>query len=143
MRHPCFVVLNALVLLYSTTLLAAQEKEAKPQKQAEQDKETRQEKALQTAARILVQSQERYTRDRPVGRLSNDRLKEWQDEERARLQKLPLERRRRAWARCARDVAPEKLDAITQVVPLSKVLEFGPEILKGQVRGRVVVDVNA
>ncbi len=40
-------------------------------------------------------------------------------------------------------MAPEKLDAITQVVPLSKVLEFGPEILKGQVRGRVVVDVNA
>ncbi len=57
--------------------------------------------------------------------------------------RCPLERRRRAWARCARDVAPEKLDAITQVVPLSKVLEFGPEILKGQVRGRVVVDVNA
>lgn len=76
MRYPCFVVQNVLVLLCSTTLLTAQEKAVTP------------EAALQEAARILVQGQESYNPDRPVGRLSEDRLKEWQDEERVRLEKL-------------------------------------------------------
>ncbi|MFQ5958909.1 MAG: MDR family oxidoreductase, partial [Alphaproteobacteria bacterium] len=56
--------------------------------------------------------------------------------------RCPLERRRRTWARCARDLAPDKLDAVTRVVPLGEVLDLGPKILKGEVRGRVVVDVN-
>ncbi len=53
------------------------------------------------------------------------------------------ERRRAAWARLAREAPLDKLDALTQVVPLGEVLDLGRQILKGQVRGRVVVDVNA
>ena len=96
MRYLSIVVV-VLVLLYSPTLLTAQEKETRQEqetkqgKHGKQDKEQEQptvQKALQAAARILIQGQERYTPDRRVGRLSDDRLKEWQDEERARLQKL-------------------------------------------------------
>ena len=36
-----------------------------------------------------------------------------------------------------------RLAAITQTVPLAAALEVGQRILAGQVRGRVVVDVNA
>ncbi len=53
------------------------------------------------------------------------------------------ERRRAAWARLAREAPLDKLDALTQVVPLGEVLARGRQILKGHVRGRVVVDVNA
>ncbi len=55
----------------------------------------------------------------------------------------PMARRKLAWGRLARDLPTEALDAATEVVPLDRVLELGPRILKGQVRGRVVVDVNA
>ncbi len=53
------------------------------------------------------------------------------------------ERRREAWGRLAREAPLDKLDALTQVAPLGEVLALGRQILKGQVRGRVVVDVNA
>ena len=36
----------------------------------------------------------------------------------------------------------DKLDAMTEVKPLSGLMPLGAQILKGQVRGRVVVDVN-
>ena len=36
-----------------------------------------------------------------------------------------------------------KLDAITTLEPLSKVKELSEKILAGQVRGRIVLDVNA
>ncbi|HEX9490344.1 MAG TPA: MDR family oxidoreductase [Stellaceae bacterium] len=55
----------------------------------------------------------------------------------------PVDRRRTAWTRLARDLAMDKLDALTEVVPLGAVLELGKKILKGSVRGRVVVDVGA
>ena len=55
----------------------------------------------------------------------------------------PPERRRAAWARAATDLPLHKLDALTEVVALGDVLALAPKILKGQVRGRVVVDVNA
>jgi len=55
----------------------------------------------------------------------------------------PMARRKLAWERLARDLPMAALDTATEVVPLEKVLELGPQILKGQVRGRVVVDVNA
>jgi hypothetical protein len=32
---------------------------------------------------------------------------------------------------------------MTEVVPLAKAIELAPKILAGQVKGRVVVDVNA
>jgi acrylyl-CoA reductase (NADPH) len=53
------------------------------------------------------------------------------------------ERRVAAWQRLARDLPHEKLAAAIHKVGLGEVLALGPQILKGQVRGRVVVDVNA
>jgi len=55
----------------------------------------------------------------------------------------PKPRRLEAWRRLARDLPVAQLDAMTVVEPLSKVPQLAEEILKGQVRGRVVIDVNA
>lgn len=55
----------------------------------------------------------------------------------------PLPVRRQAWQRLARDLDRGKLDALTRVVPLAGAFDVAREILAGQVRGRVVVDVNA
>jgi acrylyl-CoA reductase (NADPH) len=55
----------------------------------------------------------------------------------------PKEKRLEAWRRLAQDLPMEKLEATTHVVPLAEVPRLAQEILKGQVRGRVVVDVNA
>jgi acrylyl-CoA reductase (NADPH) len=55
----------------------------------------------------------------------------------------PNPRRETVWQRLARDLPMEKLDAISTTVPLSRVVELAPKILKGEVRGRVVVDARA
>ena len=55
----------------------------------------------------------------------------------------PKPKRFEAWRRLASDLPIEKLDAMTTVEPMSKVPELAVEILKGQVRGRVVIDVSA
>jgi acrylyl-CoA reductase (NADPH) len=55
----------------------------------------------------------------------------------------PLERRRVAWARLVCDLPSEKLDALTEVVPLAAVPALGKKIIAGGVRGRIVVDVRA
>lgn len=55
----------------------------------------------------------------------------------------PLDRRRAAWERLARDLPPEALDRMTRVAPLGDVPSLAQDILEGQVRGRVVVDVRA
>ncbi|MEC9347708.1 MAG: MDR family oxidoreductase [Pseudomonadota bacterium] len=55
----------------------------------------------------------------------------------------PMAARQEAWSRLASDLPKEKLEAMTEVVPLSKVIELAPKILEGKVRGRVVVDVKA
>ena len=55
----------------------------------------------------------------------------------------PIPRRREAWARLARDLPKEQLDAATSVAPLSDLPDLAGQILKGQVKGRVVIDVNA
>lgn len=55
----------------------------------------------------------------------------------------PIPERREAWDRLARDLPLEQLDAVTSVAPLSEVPGLAGQILKGQVKGRVVVDVNA
>ncbi len=55
----------------------------------------------------------------------------------------PADNRRRAWARIVRDLPMDKLDAMTTVAPLTEVPKHAGEILKGQVRGRLVIDVNA
>lgn len=55
----------------------------------------------------------------------------------------PAENRQRVWQRIVDDLPLEKLDAMTTVRPLADVPQLASEILKGQVRGRTVVDVNA
>jgi acrylyl-CoA reductase (NADPH) len=55
----------------------------------------------------------------------------------------PKPARLEAWQRLARDLPLAKLEAMTVVEPLSKVPQLAEEIIKGQVRGRVVIDVNA
>jgi acrylyl-CoA reductase (NADPH) len=55
---------------------------------------------------------------------------------------VPQERRRAVWARLAHDLPADTLARITQVVPLADIPAMSEEILKGRVRGRVVVDVR-
>lgn len=55
----------------------------------------------------------------------------------------PMERRMAAWQRLVCDLPLSKLDAMIHTVPLSEVPALGPRILKGQMRGRTVVDVRA
>ncbi len=54
----------------------------------------------------------------------------------------PYENRLRAWERIARDLPMDKLDAMVTPATLSDLPDLGRSILKGGVRGRVVVDVN-
>ncbi len=51
----------------------------------------------------------------------------------------PIDRRRTAWQRLARDLPKDKLDAITETIPIESVGEYAGRILKGGVRGRVVI----
>ncbi len=55
----------------------------------------------------------------------------------------PYDNRVRAWARIAKDLPRDKLEAMVQPATLSDLPQLGKDILKGQVKGRVVVDVNA
>lgn len=55
----------------------------------------------------------------------------------------PSARRDQAWTRLAQDLDIEKLKAMTTVEPMSNVPTLAEDILKGQVRGRIVIDVNA
>ena len=55
----------------------------------------------------------------------------------------PEPKRSLAWTRLARDLPLDKLDAMTHVHALAEVPKLADEILKGQVRGRAVIDVNA
>ena len=54
----------------------------------------------------------------------------------------PAERRAQAWARLATDLPLDKLDALTQIKAMADVPAVTADILKGQVRGRTVIDVN-
>ena len=47
-----------------------------------------------------------------------------------------------AWDRLARDLDLALLDEITREIGLEEALQVARELLDGQVRGRVVVDVN-
>jgi acrylyl-CoA reductase (NADPH) len=55
----------------------------------------------------------------------------------------PRDERVLAWRRLADDLAPERLDAMTETVALSALPRLAPRILAGAVRGRVVVDLAA
>ncbi|RKF14822.1 oxidoreductase [Roseovarius spongiae] len=55
----------------------------------------------------------------------------------------PYDSRVRAWGRIAEDLPMEKLETMVQPATLSDLPQLGADILKGRVKGRVVVDVNA
>ncbi|MDR9482213.1 MAG: MDR family oxidoreductase [Salibaculum sp.] len=55
----------------------------------------------------------------------------------------PYENRLRAWERIARDLPMDRLEEMVQPATLAELPQLGADILKGQVKGRVVVDVNA
>lgn len=55
----------------------------------------------------------------------------------------PYDNRVRTWQRIASDLPTDKLEAMTEVIGLGGVGDAANAILKGQVRGRMVVDVNA
>lgn len=54
----------------------------------------------------------------------------------------PTDRRTQAWQHLAEEVDRGRLDAITRVIGLAEVFDAARAILAGQVRGRIVVDVN-
>ncbi|ANE43453.1 MDR family oxidoreductase [Deinococcus puniceus] len=54
----------------------------------------------------------------------------------------PMHRRQAAWERLARDLPAEQLQAMTQIHPLEDVPALAQQILAGQVRGRVVIEVG-
>ena len=54
----------------------------------------------------------------------------------------PKPLRLEAWRRLARDLDPLKLEAMTTSIGLGEALAAAERILAGQVRGRIVVDVN-
>jgi acrylyl-CoA reductase (NADPH) len=55
----------------------------------------------------------------------------------------PYDNRLRAWERIATDLPMDKLEAMIHPATLGDLPQLGADILKGQVKGRVVVDVNA
>lgn len=55
----------------------------------------------------------------------------------------PKEKRITAWQRIQRDLPMEKLENMTSEAKLADLPQLGKDILAGNVRGRVVVDVNA
>ena len=54
----------------------------------------------------------------------------------------PLALRQEAWARLARDLDPEKLEAITTEIGFQDVIEAAKDIVDGKIRGRVVVKMG-
>jgi acrylyl-CoA reductase (NADPH) len=55
----------------------------------------------------------------------------------------PMEPRRRAWARLARDLDAAILDAVATDIALADAPGIAADVLAGKIRGRLVVDVNA
>ena len=53
----------------------------------------------------------------------------------------PKPKRIVAWSRLARDLDRSKLAALTTTHPIAKVQELAPQILAGQIRGRVVLEI--
>jgi acrylyl-CoA reductase (NADPH) len=55
----------------------------------------------------------------------------------------PHEERLEAWGRIARDLPLAKLDAMTETATLADLPRLGQAILKGELRGRTVIDLKA
>jgi acrylyl-CoA reductase (NADPH) len=56
--------------------------------------------------------------------------------------RTPRAERIETWTRLARDIDFPKLAEISRTEPLSRIFELSEEIMAGQVRGRVAIDVN-
>ncbi len=54
----------------------------------------------------------------------------------------PMDRRTQAWQQLAQELDRAKLNTITREIALAEALEAGRAILAGEIRGRIVVDVN-
>jgi acrylyl-CoA reductase (NADPH) len=54
----------------------------------------------------------------------------------------PRDERIEAWQRLARDLPLDRLERMTQTLPLSALPDLAPQILKGEVRGRTVINVT-
>ncbi|MGN6284389.1 MAG: acrylyl-CoA reductase (NADPH) [Afipia sp.] len=54
----------------------------------------------------------------------------------------PIELRKVAWSRLAKDLDKSKLTEITHEIGLDEVIATGPKILAGEVRGRLVVKIS-
>src|SRR5438105_926606 len=55
----------------------------------------------------------------------------------------PRKERIEAWQRLAHELPLDRLDRMTDTVPLSALSELAPKILRAETRGRIVVDVTA
>ena len=55
----------------------------------------------------------------------------------------PFDNRQRAWNRIVQDLPMDKLDTMVQMASLDDLPDLGRKILKGQVKGRIVVDIQA
>lgn len=56
---------------------------------------------------------------------------------------VPLERRREVWSKIAQTMSPVMLNKMVHIASLVEMPTLAHEILRGQIRGRVVIDVNA
>jgi acrylyl-CoA reductase (NADPH) len=54
----------------------------------------------------------------------------------------PKPRRQEAWQRLARDLDRAKLSEITSEIDLAQIPSVAPQILEGNVRGRIVVKIT-
>ncbi|CKX52681.1 alcohol dehydrogenase%2C zinc-binding protein [Mycobacterium tuberculosis] len=54
----------------------------------------------------------------------------------------PIEPRKAAWTRIAKDVDHAKLAEMTTEIGLGEVFDAAPKILAGQLRGRTVVKIS-
>ena len=54
----------------------------------------------------------------------------------------PAALRTEAWSRLATDLDLELLDSLTTVIPLAEAVEVAERIVRGELRGRTVVDVQ-
>jgi acrylyl-CoA reductase (NADPH) len=53
----------------------------------------------------------------------------------------PIARRQEAWARLARDLDPALLESMTTEIGLDEAIEAAARLMKGEVRGRIVVRI--
>ena len=54
----------------------------------------------------------------------------------------PFDNRRRAWDRIASDLPMDKLDAVVEPAKLEELPRLGADILKGRIKGRVLVEIG-